>query len=65
MKVSSCYQKRSVKTNTATNPFLYNGVLSTSYASTMIAKACESNQPISDLTEGPLHKMELIPTLLG
>lgn len=40
--------------------FIINGVLSARYVRAMVAQTCASNQPITDLTYGPFHKMEPI-----
>lgn len=45
-----CYQKRSIKTNTATNLWMDNVVLPVRYAILIVLQSCGSNQPVSDLT---------------
>lgn len=40
---------------------IYNSVLPSRYARAMVARSFWGDQTISDLTEGPLHKIELIP----
>lgn len=40
---------------------IYNGVLPSRYARAMVAQSFWGNQTIPDLTEGPPHKIELIP----
>ena len=54
-KVLGMHQKRNINTNSGTKPLINNGVLSASYTNAMVA---QSNQPISDLTEGPLYEMK-------
>lgn len=55
------YQRRNINTIPSTKPLLSNSVLITNTIGQWWHKYCVSNQPTSDLNQGPLHVMEPIP----
>lgn len=64
-RYSVSYQRSKVKHQTATNSSIYNGVLPANMIVQQWHKAYGSNQPISDLPQTPLHKMEPYLTMPG
>lgn len=48
-------------TKPATNSLIFYGILYTIYARLIAAQSFRRNQPITNVTQGTLHKMEPIP----
>lgn len=66
-KYQARYQKKNINLATNHKPFYVQWCPTCKiwYARAVVHNACENNQSISDLTQGPIHKMELMQNILG